>query len=754
MRTAYPAAPVSPRSIRLWTALRWLVAVCVLAAVLEPTLWRGLLNASAPDAASVRAMQDTPLAARLQEIAAFSLQDIPMPRGSEATRMANRLLAGQDFMHGFSGLPYALPFTDKAASADLMLRGAGAAVGLTPVVYELPFSETDLLRPDGIGRLPYASLYLPDLLLAAYDASGDERYLEAARDAILAFARYERTRWRSQGSVWNDHALATRAGVLARFWLAWRGHRLYHEDDARELLTHIARTAALLASPRDFNVRTNHGVMQNLGLMQLVLAFPQLEHAQSYWITSVQRLSAQVPFLYGEDGFVLEHSAHYHDVGVHLLAMAVRLVELAGEPVPESWPIRLAAARERLAEVTRPDGTLPAYGDTELEFWHRDLTRAMASGDGIVATSHGVYPLAGYAVWSFAGPVQSHTVVTWSYFPGHGHKLGDELGVLLWGQGRGWVTATGYWDYGSWGRAHTEGWQGSNAPHGEGEVPSLQRQSRLLASAHDEAAAIVVLQRESADGGRFERQVLSFAQGLWLLVDTAGGPGRADSETLWTFFPDMSLSASGAQDFLVRDERGAQMSVAVRSERPLRIEQHRGSRSPFAGWVTMGREGLPAPALRVLAAHGASTATLFSIDPAAAVDFSFEPGTDGSWRARGAGWSAERGGTSVGWMIAGVRRTLALESAVDPRAQRQQLQARLASALKTYPREPNLDSYRDRVAKLLLAGFVFQELALALLRRRWRPAQQPANWRALSIGPAGLWIAGGLWLHVAYFQAR
>lgn len=730
-----------------------LVATVAIALVLEPTLWRGLLRVSPPSVTVTQALQAEPTPHRLREIATFSLQDIPMPRGPAAIGMADRLLAGGDFMQGFSGFAYALPFTVKAAASDHMLQRAGVTAGLTPVRYQMPFSEDDLLRSDGIGPLPYASLYLADVLLAAYSASGDDRYLAAARDAILEFSRYERTLWRSLSFVWNDHALSARAGVLVRFWQAWRDHRLYRPDEAQELMTQVARTVELLASPRDFNVRTNHGVMQNLGLLQLLMAFPMLEHAKEHWATGVQRLSAQIPFLYAHDGFVLEHSAHYHDVGVQLLTMAVRLLELAGEPVPALWRQRLEAARQRLTDLTRPDGTLPAYGDTELELSPAGGPAPETAAPALT-TRFAAYPLSGYAVWSFGAPQPSHTVAVWSAFPGHGHKLADELSVLLWGSGRGWISNSGYWDYSGWGRRFTEGWTGSNAPHGLGDRSDEMRVARLAAAAHDDESAYADLRRDHADGARYRREVVNLSRSLWLVVDTTEGVKAAQVETLWTFMPDLSLQPRSPEDFVVRDDAGAQMAVAVRADRPIRTEFPRASREPFAGWVTMGREGLPATALRVLSDSGARTAALFSMDATAAAGFTFEATADGGWRASGTGWRAERNADAVRWQRGDLEQRLLPEAPADVQAARQQLRTSYEQALKSHPREPKLDRYRDRIALLLLGGFLLQETTLATLRR-FVPVlrSRRIDW-TVSLGLAVLWLAMWWWLQAMYFHVR
>lgn len=66
------------------------------------------------------------------------------------------------------------------------------------------------------------------------------------------------------------------------------------------MLTQAAHTVELLASGRDFNVRTNHGVMQNVALLQLLLSMPPLDQGREYLSRALRRLEAQVAFLYSQ----------------------------------------------------------------------------------------------------------------------------------------------------------------------------------------------------------------------------------------------------------------------------------------------------------------------------------------------------------------------------------------------------------------------------------------------------------------------
>ena len=179
---------------------------------------------------------------------------------------------------------------DLIATADKLLGGEVDLSGLLRKRVTLPFTADDIDGGPGSWQLSFAGLRLPDVLLRAYQITHDDRYLLAARDMILGWADYERRAWLPRGLLWNDHAVAARIPVLATFWLYYRHHRVYEAAAARTVLEFLARSGALLVRPDHFTFSTNHGIMQNLALCHLALAFPSLPDAMRYRDTAIARL--------------------------------------------------------------------------------------------------------------------------------------------------------------------------------------------------------------------------------------------------------------------------------------------------------------------------------------------------------------------------------------------------------------------------------------------------------------------------------
>ena len=736
--------------LRSWLRLPWLTsfaALIVIALVIRPVFWRALIHVGSPAQEVSEQLRIHPGKAVMDELSAQNLQDIPLPQGEVAVRMADRYMSGQDILEYSSGTPHIMAFVNKDRETLDFLRRIGDRNDFQTAPYSVPFSKQDLLRDDGIGALPYSSLYIPAVLIQAFNATGRDKYLSSARDGIVAFSRYERSAWVQRAFLWNDHAVAARVGVLIRFWHLYRGSPLYQKDDANLILTHVERCAAIIASNYDYAAATNHGVMSNLALLQLAAAFPELLDWKPYISLAMDRLANQLDFYVDDEGFVLEHSAHYHEMGVDLISMAIKLAEMNHLAVPATWRGKYESAKKVLVHLKRPDGTLAVFGDTELE------VNALKSGGAArvrAANDFSLFPVSGYAIWSFddSAGADSHSVAAWSYFPGHGHKLADEMSLVVWGKGRGWITNTGYWDYGAWGRGQASGWQGGNAPHWKNESAGSSRHTELTGFASSQWSVALEMHRVNASGARLGRQIVSLSRGVWLVVDTVPEAGKDGSETIWTFYPDLSLEQVADDNYRVGSADGQNLSVSVRHGAGSGVSMHKGDRSPFAGWVALGRKGVPAPALVIDGAPGAWTATLFSLGNEAPQTLRFELRNEHEWEASGSGWTVRRQGANLN--LGSGDRTEALTLAPPPNTDKQHLalEKSFAVALDQHPRYPDLDSYRLRLALMLSLILFAQEGALAIYSRRGAGGRHVLPARVcLLLG----WGMGALWLQFRYF---
>jgi hypothetical protein len=667
---------------------------------------------------------------------------------------------------------------DLVAVVDKLLRGQVEIAGLPHARVTLPFSADDLDKGPGSWDLAFAALALPDVLLRAYGQTHDDRYLFAARDMILGWAKYERGAWLPRGHLWNDHALAARVPVLADFWLAYRQHPAYDPAVARVLFEFLGRTAYVLADPSHFTFSTNHGVMQNLALCHLSLAFPGLPHAARYRDIAVARLRQQMAFYINTEGVVLEHSAGYHKFGLELLGTALRYLTLMHIAVPDDWLEKYRQASLVYAQLRRPDGSLPLIGDTGDGPDPRGplISRIGAAGQAEAlryqpawrpAAANSQYPLAGYSIWWDGleywpqSARLSQTVVAWSYFAGHGHKHADELSVSLWAAGQSWWSNAGYWTYDRQGRSQVASWGGSNAPHLVGEAADSRRSTRLVSSAWSPGLAALHLERSGPNQFRANRQVLHLGSNLWVIVDHSTGGGEVATRTQWTTSPSIRLVQGESPGSYALEPAYSRLVMSVRllTSPGTTVRQMRGSLDPFAGWQIVHGASSPASALVIDQPARDSWIILVScLDIRSSAAVACPDRVEGDFR-RDDDWIVRLSTRSARLTLRRSDRTiqvnddrapekpqmLALQAPDDVSPKLADLRRAHADASR-YPRFRDLTRYRIRASLVILLLVATQETLFALptvIKRHY------ALFRALA---TLAWALFGMWLVFRYFQ--
>lgn len=727
------------------------LAVLLLASALGAVWWPVLSHYHVPTpvvpAEQVERHSRVPSDETLAEIAEQSLiADHPIG-GEQAVVLARRIL------HGRLELPHSPPLDIRPG-----------------------FSLEDLGRGNGWQQLGLASLIVPDLLLRAFETTGDTKFLDAARTYVLHFVEVEAGRFLPRGELWNGHAIATRVGILARFWKAERRRVPMDDRMARLVLAHVVRCAELLSKPSMFVVATNHGVMHNVGLLQVAVAFPGLPRAAEYRRLAIARLHEQMGFYVNGEGVVLEHSAGYHFHGVVMLSYVVRLLEMLGEPVPKEWLDKRDAAMAVFARLQRPDGTLPSFGNTMTYRWRLPAfvqglpvtARSRRAAEGATTT---LYPVAGYAIASdqarVSPPIQVQTVVPWSRFGGHGHANAQEMSLLIWADGVDWITNSRYWPTDAqWGERQARGWAGGNAPHVVGEAADGERETVLLASADARGLRVLDLQRRhAAEGVVVRRQIVQLGATRWLVFDSYADPARRPLRVLWSTYPGVAMSGpeatpggEGQRVELRRNSASTWLSLEVRPSTTVAVHSRLGERDPFAGWVSVDRSAVPTHALDVrLASPDAWMLSLLRLqadadappDEIVSVDFDGADQWSVELRASEDRIRIARDGAAMKLTTTASdvdsMRSVPLDPGSDVGAARSAIAAALAAVRHKYPRYRDIEPYRVKASVVLVGSWAALQLVLLLIGTRTR--QRTHALRALA---TGVWAVGGAWVIFGY----
>ena len=735
--TAPDPAPLQPsapwRRYGARFALRVLAVVLVLAVIWLPHILHFHIDRSPPSAEITSTLSSTPDDARLDEIASITLAvslDIS-PR--EIVPTARAILDGRLSAPEFLDRPIALS--------------------------DYP---DDFSRGSPTFQLVMASLETERILLKAYANTTLDAYLKRALERSVAFAHYEAQVRDANGFLWNDHAVAARVSVLVQLWRHIRTRTDVSDASKRAIVELALRSARLLSKPDHFTVRTNHGVMQNLALLQLTAAFPAFRETAKWRQLALERLMLQLGFYVSDEGVVLEHSAEYHELGNQLLHFALRLVDLNGLVVPARLEAAASHTQRFLTVLRRPDGSLPLIGNTKA--LTRRKAHAPTSGAESGDTAPALFPLSGYAVWRDTGTqdqTRGQVAIAWAKHDRHGHKHADEMSWHWWNGGTDWITASGYWPYGAAGFNAANGWRGSNAPHLPGEPGNSARRVTLLASASTPTLRFLALQRTGPGALVLDRQFVQLSPDQILVVDFATGAEHG-IETLWTASPDLSFRKTDATTVeSSADMRGRHLKIQTAGDPTPELRIARGETVPFSGWVVVHRHPRSAPWLEAFQPGPESVkATLFTLQQKGTAENSATPTIAPG--ARPEAWSLTLdSGNSTHLRLTRQGRSLVLEDTANgsqntvpldtpaPLASRQAaLRTAMTDAIAQYPQWRNLKHYRIKMTYLVLALFALLEIAYLIVNWRtggWRPT------KAIHITIVAGWTCAALWMHGVYF---
>lgn len=684
------------------------------------------------------------------EALAQALQDLRSPAGSELERYD---LPG---FKGWSSAQVLQAARDVAKGELTLIDGRTARIDPSFVPRDLDAAPLDL---------EVASLVVPNLHLRAYRMTGDARYLGLARTYILRWIDFERGRFLPRGMQWNDHAIAERVFVLTGFLSATRHFDQLTREEARTVLEVLVESGRRLRKPGFYTFRTNHGLMQNLALLHLGASLPHLPEARDMAQLGAERFARQLEYYISEEGVILEHSAGYQEFGLELLPLAIRELDLLGLDAAPALRERYARALDVYADLLRPDGSLPPWGDTKAT----DRAPPTADADApfrpaTEASQRSLFaPGAGLAViWSPTQQAKAQTLLTWSDFATGAHKQRDEMSLYLWADGQEVLVGPGYWPYASELWADAVGWRGSNAPHFASESSTSKSTTRLLGHASSAQIEFFDLQRSIENGGAQRRQLLFVRPNLWIVLDSSDASASA-TVVNWTFAASAEVTAASDPRHLVVRTAASGPAVEFRTlgcdGGTLALE--RGSVAPFAGWTALSGKIEPARSLVRQCPAGswaASVLTQVSEGAGAAV----RPVTVAGWQDA-ENWQisaapgqvlAQRRGNVVSVRDASSSGPMDVELQAEQRSEQEQAQInaryRAMGAEFSRYKESHL-YYRYKVTVAIAALWLAQLLLLGWMLR-WTFRFSPVLGRVLGLSACGFWLLLAVWLRQVYFS--
>ncbi len=506
--------------------------------------------------------------------------------------------------------------------------------------------------------------HLPRLAKAWY-FTGDERYAEEAVEQIIGWIEQNpvgRTiNWQSSLEI----AIRSMSWIWALFLLL--RSRALTEARAQRIgdslfvqLEHIYRHNSRFSSPN------THLIGEAAALFIGGILF-QDGHRPAAWLelgSSLLTQEAERQVL--DDGAHAELSAYYHCYTVDFYFQVLLLAEQNGYPLAPIVRQRVGSMLEFLMHMTRPDGTLPGWGDcdggralalqerdyrsprrllclgalaflrtdfrhqagefSEDAFWFfgKDSWRIYSLLKSIPPNqSQSVHHAAGYAIQrSGWGPLDSHLTFDFGGLGmltgGHAHA--DSLSIGLFSEGRELLTDPGTFVY-------------NCAPEWRKYARSTRAHNTVVVDGCDQAEMrgtfswkTRITARGSASPGYIEgehdgyarlgiihrRRVIDIPGDYWIIVDDLRGTGHHTFDFCYHFGPDVRMSQCGldSDGVTVKDESG-KFSLGVYASSPLTPELFRGQSQPLEGWLSRGYgDRIPSQSLRARAIAGAPLTAL------------------------------------------------------------------------------------------------------------------------------------------------
>lgn len=282
------------------------------------------------------------------------------------------------------------------------------------------------------------ALYPLSYLLNAYELTEDKRYLDKAVSLALDFLDWEggdkkQINEKRSKILFGDHAVSNRTQALCYLLCCLTNAKC---EVPEELTVALIRNGEYLADSKNYS-HYNHGLMMDLALLGLLntLEGLEIEHPPHLKESLMARLQHSITRDLTEDGVHVENSPGYHFWMLSFLAKATPALNVLDMDLYLKSKYALDKALEYAKYITRPDGSVPAIGDT-----HADLKHTPSKGLGSKFFQH-----ANQVVF------RSQDDSVWAHFTSgyktHVHKHCDNGAFNLFHKGREILVDSGFLSY-------------------------------------------------------------------------------------------------------------------------------------------------------------------------------------------------------------------------------------------------------------------------------------------------------------------
>ena len=160
------------------------------------------------------------------------------------------------------------------------------------------------------------------------------------------------------------------AGIRAETWVKAMG---YFKDspsvDDRLVKAYMdcltVHAEYLMTTYKHFQIKSNWGVIENRGLMEIALALPISDWTREYLDAALMRLSEEIEVQIADDGVHWEQSPMYHNEVFHCYLEVMRLAKRYGIKLSRKRMEKVRQMAYANAAWKKPNHCQPMQGDSD-----------------------------------------------------------------------------------------------------------------------------------------------------------------------------------------------------------------------------------------------------------------------------------------------------------------------------------------------------------------------------------------------------
>ena len=200
----------------------------------------------------------------------------------------------------------------------------------------------------------------------AYALTGDDSYAKEFAEQLSAWILNNPLNEETKKTVWRS----IEAGIRGETWVKAMSYfkgSLWITDELMEQFCQCLKTHAryLMDSYQMFQVKSNWGVIESRGLLEIALALPKDTETKMWKQTAISRLEEGIRVQVMDDGVHWEQSPMYHNEVFHCVLEAIRLSRRYGYAMSEEFLLTIRKMAFANLIWKKPNHCQTAQGDSD-----------------------------------------------------------------------------------------------------------------------------------------------------------------------------------------------------------------------------------------------------------------------------------------------------------------------------------------------------------------------------------------------------